>query len=252
MARAPCPVSTRHERRATSDGKMEAKISEIFLSYQGEGTFTGSRQLFVRFYGCNLDCVYCDTFLESYKSFSKESLLGKILDFGDDYNELALTGGEPLMYADFLADFLPLYRKLSKRGIYLETNGTLPGELGKVAGYVDIIAMDFKLPSSTGNAEDLWGRHEEFLKKAVATGKEVIVKAVITDSSNIDDIKRVARITKGVSGKFVIVLQEVTPVNELSKRPDEEMLSYFKEYLLKESGKEVRIMGQTHKCLGIK
>ena len=72
---------------------MQARISEIFLSYQGEGPFTGSKQLFVRFYGCNMECSYCDTPLESYKSFSKESLLGKILDFGDNYNELVLTGG---------------------------------------------------------------------------------------------------------------------------------------------------------------
>ena len=231
---------------------MEAKISEIFLSYQGEGTFTGSRQLFVRFYGCNLSCVYCDTFLESYKSFSKESLLGKIMDFGDDYNELALTGGEPLLYADFLSGFLPLYRKLNKQRVYLETNGTLPEELGKIAGYVDIIAMDFKLPSSTGNAEELWERHEEFLKEAVKAGKEIVVKAVVTESSTIDDIKQVARIAAASDGKFVLVLQSVSPVNEMSKRPDEEMLLYFKEYLKKESGKEVRIMGQTHKCLGIK
>ena len=76
---------------------MTAKVSEIFLSYQGEGPYVGSHQLFVRFYGCNLKCVFCDTVLESYRSLAKESLFSRILDFGDDYNEVneATQGGLP-------------------------------------------------------------------------------------------------------------------------------------------------------------
>ncbi len=220
------------------------------MSYQGEGPFAGSRQLFVRFYGCNLDCGYCDTFLESYKSFSKEALLGKILDFEEGYNELTLTGGEPLLYAPFLKEFLPLFRKHRRNGVYLETNGTLPDELDDVIDHVDIIAMDLKLPSSTGDQGDLWGAHEEFIK--TASRKELIVKAVITDSTSIDDIKEMSRIIAGVKAKFAVVLQPVTPVNSSMEAPDEEMLTYFKEYLKKETGQEVMILGQVHKCLGIK
>jgi organic radical activating enzyme len=51
--------------------------------------------------------------------------LGKVLDFDDDYNELVLTGGEPLLYHDFLKDFIPAYRKVKSRPVYLETNGVL-------------------------------------------------------------------------------------------------------------------------------
>ncbi|MFH1553018.1 MAG: 7-carboxy-7-deazaguanine synthase QueE [Candidatus Omnitrophota bacterium] len=229
---------------------MNARISEIFLSYQGEGPFAGSRQLFVRFYGCNLKCVYCDTFLESYKSFSKESFLGKILDFEDDYNELTFTGGEPLLYADFLKEFLPLFARHRKHKIYLETNGTLPGELKKVVDHIDIIAMDFKLPSSGGNPEELWGAHEKFIK--TASRKELIVKAVITDSTTIDDIKQMSRTIKPIKKTFVVVLQPVTPVNEMAKEPDEEMISFFKGYLRKETGREVVILGQVHKSLGVR
>ena len=227
----------------------QAKISEIFLSYQGEGPFAGSRQLFVRFYGCNLSCVFCDTLLKSYKSFSKESLLSKILDFEDDYNEVALTGGEPTLYAGSLKEFLPLFRKHRRHKIYLETNGTLPHAFEKVVDHVDIVAMDFKLPSSTGSAKQLWKAHERFA--AVAMRKELIIKAVITDSTTIDDIKRMSRIMAGLGGSFEIVLQPVMPVNDTVREPDEEMLSFFKGYLRKETGKDVMILGQVHKCLGI-
>jgi len=229
---------------------MQAKISEIFLSYQGEGPFLGSRQLFVRFYGCNLECVYCDTPLESYKSFSKEALLGKMLDFGDDYNELSLTGGEPLLFADFLSEFLPLYRKHQKHRIYLETNGVLAEEFGKIIDHVDIVCMDFKLPSSTGIKRDLWKAHEKFVM--AAGNKELVVKTVVTDTTTMDDIKRMSSILAALDEKFVVVLQPVTACRDDVKSPDEEMLSFFKEYVLKETGKETLILGQSHKYLGIR
>lgn len=229
---------------------MKAKISEIFLSYQGEGPFTGSRQLFVRFYGCNLDCVYCDTFLEKYKSFSKESLLGKVLDFGDDYNELTLTGGEPLLSAGFLREFLPLFRKHKTARVYLETNGTLPDELEKIIDDVDVIAMDLKLSSSSGSLKSLWRPHKKFI--GLAVHKELIVKAVVTDSTTIDDIKKMSRILAETTGDFSVILQPVTPVGDLANEPDAEMLAYFKGYIRKETGKEPRIVGQVHKYLGVR
>lgn len=228
----------------------QAKISEIFLSYQGEGPFAGSRQLFVRFYNCNLECTYCDTNPESYKSFSKEALLGKILDFEDDYNEVSFTGGEPLLYADFLKGFLGLFKKHRKHEVYLETNGTLPEELEKVIDHVDIISMDFKLPSSGSGGEENLELNDRFLK--IAVQKEVIVKAVITDDTTIDDIKKMAASVKGVEGDLTVVLQPVTPINEMSKTPDDEMLSYFKGYVKKETGKDVMILGQIHHFLEIR
>jgi organic radical activating enzyme len=227
----------------------QAKVSEIFLSYQGEGPYAGSKQLFVRFYGCNLDCVFCDTFLESYKSLTRESLFSKILDFEEDYNQLALTGGEPLLFGDFLRNFLELYKSHRDKSVYLETNGTLPDQLKKVIDKVDIVAMDFKLPSSTGGG-DLWDVHEEFAK--IAGRKELIAKAVITNNTTMDDIKKLASATSGLKKDLTLVLQPVTPIDDRAKEPDKEMLTYFENYLKKETGKDIVVLGQAHKCLGIK
>jgi 7-carboxy-7-deazaguanine synthase len=227
-----------------------AKVSEIFVSYQGEGPFVGSRQLFIRFYGCNMNCVYCDTVLKSYKSFTAESLLGKVLDFDEAYNELVLTGGEPLVVSDFLKEFLPAFRAHRENHVYLETNGTLPRELEKIIDLVDIIAMDIKLPSSTGHMFGLWKDMRAFAE--IAERKELIMKAVITDSTHMDDVKKMGSMISALKKKHIVVLQPVTPVSESVKEPDEEMIQYFKKYLEKETGKDVMIFGQVHKLLGIK
>ena len=228
----------------------QAKISEIFLSYQGEGPFIGSRQLFLRFYGCNLKCTYCDTPQESYKQFSKEELLTKILDFEEDYNELAVTGGEPLLCSEFLEVFIPSYKQYKEKKVYLETNGTLPEKLGKVIDFVDIISMDIKLPSSSGNDDRVWGVHKEFID--ISLSKELIVKTVITENTIFSDIKKMAEIISAFKIKFPVVLQPVTPVDKTIKPADDEMISYFKGYLEKETGKEVYVLGQAHKCMGIR
>lgn len=229
-----------------------ARISEIFVSYQGEGTWAGSRQLFVRFYGCKRSCVYCDTTPDSYKTFTKHSLMGKVLNFEDNYNELVLTGGEPLEYADFIKDFLDLYKTHRRNSVYLETDGTLPDGLMKVIDYIDIVAMDFKLPSSTLDYHDqskIWEKHRRFAE--IAKDKKLVIKAVVTDKTNIDDIKNMSHIIRGIDAEFDIIFQPVWPIDDTMKAPDDEMLSYFTKYAEKITGKKVMILGQLHKYLGI-
>jgi organic radical activating enzyme len=228
----------------------QARVSEIFLSYQGEGPYAGSRQLFVRFYGCDLNCGYCDTRPDSYKSFTREALLSKVIDFGDDYNELVLTGGEPLLYADLIAGFLPLFRKNRDHRFYLETNGTMSRELEKVIDQVDIISMDIKLPSTDPGGPDLMERHSRFIRSA--SRKELIVKAVISDTTVMGDIKRMTGILpQGVNAPRV-VLQPVTPGAHGLCRPDHEMLDYFKRYIAKQSGCDVMVLGQMHRYLDVR
>ncbi|MCK4851820.1 MAG: 7-carboxy-7-deazaguanine synthase QueE [Candidatus Omnitrophica bacterium] len=227
-----------------------AKVSEMFISYQGEGPFAGSRQLFVRFYGCNRACIYCDTLPESYETFTKDGLMRKVLGFKDAYNELVVTGGEPLLFADFLRQFLACFKSFSEKAVYLETNGTLPGELSKVIDHVDIVAMDFKFPSSSGDTDDIWDAHEKFAETAAQ--KELIAKAVITDRTTMDDVKHMARIIRGIKKDLNVVLQPVTPMNAMIREPDGETLSGFAEYLKNTTEKDIMILGQLHRCLGIR
>src|SRR3989338_2525852 len=188
---------------------MKAKISEIFKSIQGEGIYQGQEQIFVRFFGCNLNCRFCDTKLSFFQEVALEELLSQVNSFGNCHS-LSLTGGEPLLQIGFLS---ALAKELKHKGqlIYLETNGVLPGHLAKIIEYVDIVAMDFKLPSSTGQ-KSFWVEHKEFLK--IAKDKEVFIKAVVGKDTSIEDIKTSLAIIKEEAENTPFILQPENPFEE--------------------------------------
>lgn len=222
---------------------LRAKISEIFTSIQGEGPYLGQRQTFLRFYGCNLACKFCDTKQEHFFQYTCEQLLN-IIKKQAHAQILSITGGEPLLQAQFLQQFLPDLKK-EKFRIYLETNGTLVKELISLIDFVDIIAMDFKLPSSTGE-RSYFREHEEFLR--LAAGREVFVKAVITDSTTLTDIKTAVEIIAKIDKAIIFVLQPDT--NKLSHalfKRAAEYRAYSSEHL-----DNVRMICQMHKLMGVK
>ena len=161
---------------------MNAKISEIFSSIQGEGKYAGICQVFVRFFECNMHCVWCDTPASigdgkrKYTEYSVEDLLNRVDALWDNCHSVSITGGEPLLQADFLKSFCRALHRGNKK-IYLDTNGTLPRALEAIIRDIDIIAMDIKLPSST-RQKAYWAQHKEFLQ--IARRREVFVKVVVS------------------------------------------------------------------------
>lgn len=95
------------------------KINEIFYSIQGEGHFTGTPAVFVRFSGCNLKCAFCDTGHTEYVLMSDEDIICEINRY--PARHVVLTGGEPGL--QITPDFISLLRRHHKY-IQVETNGT--------------------------------------------------------------------------------------------------------------------------------
>jgi 7-carboxy-7-deazaguanine synthase len=182
---------------------MKGKISEIFDSIQGEGLYFGERQLFLRLFGCNLNCRYCDTRLQRFTEYESQELADKFKFGGVIYHSVAFTGGEPLFQKDFLKELLQCARQEGLK-TYLETNGTLPAALEEVIDLVDIVAMDLKLPSST-SLDPFWQEHREFLK--IASRKEVFLKAVVCASTTEEDLAEGMRLIKEVNPAAILVLQ---------------------------------------------
>ena len=84
-------------------------VNEIFASLQGEGYWTGTPMVFLRFAGCNLRCPFCDTahtspstpmFLdELLKAVAEISPLAS-LGRNDNIRRICITGGEPGLQVD--------------------------------------------------------------------------------------------------------------------------------------------------------
>jgi organic radical activating enzyme len=224
---------------------MKGKIAEVFKSIQGEGIYVGLEQIFIRFYGCNLNhCRFCDTQLDSFKEYESDDLFDYLKSSFEGLNFLSLTGGEPLIQSDFLREFLPLVKQAGFR-TYLETNATLPEALRDIIDYIDIISMDFKLPSSTG-LRDFWQEHEAFLR--VALEKEVFAKAVICNSTDFADIKRAVELLSNFNQNIPFILQ---PNSFELDRLLMNKIGGFRGFSL-ESLSDVRVIPQMHKLAGVK
>src|SRR5215470_1951041 len=130
-----------------------ANVSELFVSFQGEGVHAGRRHLFVRFAGCPLRCRWCDT----PDSLLLVAEVGALRASSPPLHAMAVTGGEPLAQVEFLVAWL------QGRGddlpVLLETAGILPARLERVLPYVAIVSLDFKCPSNTGERAR-WDEHE--------------------------------------------------------------------------------------------
>lgn len=193
---------------------VKGRISELFFSFQGEGLYLGEPQIFIRLAGCNISpgCAYCDTALEKLKEMTPEEVLARIEREKWPTKFISLTGGEPLLQAEFLHNLLaPLKKRKFKT--YLETNGTLPGALAAVIDRVDIIAMDIKLPSS-GRTRPFWDKHRQFLR--LGKKKEIMIKVVVTGETEESDLARAISLVKEEAPSLPFILQPVTPIDKSS------------------------------------
>jgi len=227
----------------------KAKIIEMFTSIQGEGPYVGVKQLFMRFCGCNLKCDYCDTAdstSEDYIEFTPEELAENIKGFNlKSVHSISLTGGEPLLWADFLVEFLPIVKNSFKGKIYLETNSTLKNELEKIVDYVDIISADIKLPSSSG-IENSFAEHDEFFKVAEKYDVEIFAKIVFDDNILDDEISHCLKLSEKYN--LPLILQPKT-VNDVSSVSKEKLVEIFNKFLLVQPN--TRVIPQVHKFLGV-
>ncbi len=239
-----------------------ANIVEVFSGIQGEGTIVGFRQIFVRFAQCQLRCNFCDTDFQDCVHASIETIPGKrVFESWENpiaaerlvehirhmnallrHHSVSITGGEPLLHHTYLTNVLPL---LQAQGIpvYLETNGLLHEELAEIIDWIDMVGMDIKLASTTGQATD-WQAHEQFLQ--IACTKQVAVKVIVGDQTTEHEIEQAAQLISQAA-KAALIIQPVTPAhNVLPPSPDQ--LIRFMDIALGIMT-NVRVIPQTHVML---
>lgn len=119
------------------------RISEIFLSLQGEADSVGWPTVFVRLTGCPLRCHYCDTeyAFSGGEWWRIEAILAEVAHY--NIRHVCVTGGEPLAQKGCLE----LLTRLCDAGhqVSLETSGAL--DIARVDSRVSRV-MDIKTPIS--------------------------------------------------------------------------------------------------------
>lgn len=268
-----------------------ARLIELFSAIQGEGLNVGTRQIFIRFAICDLRCHFCDSahtwqpsdtcrieqtpgkrdFVTYANPVTQSQLLGwveqQMLPPGL-HDSISLTGGEPLLHAPFLQEFLPVVKEKTGLPIYLETGGHRPQQLRMILKDLDLVGMDVKLPSVSG--ENCWAAHEEFLQVCGDGGLEVFVKIIISQDTNPDELIQARDLVAAQSPMIPVFLQPVTPLKPWEILPGKQgenldklqkdklqkpMLPPTPEQVLEWQGlmkrelKQVRVVAQTHKMM---
>jgi organic radical activating enzyme len=241
-------------------------VSEIFLSVQGEGAHVGRRHLFVRFGGCPLRCRYCDTPASLVPTAScrigwhpgprgscanplsvdaLDALVAEGAAREGRIHALALTGGEPLAQAQFLAGWLP--SRSTRLPVLLETAATLPAQLERVIRWIDIVSADIKLPSNSAQPP-AWAEHAACLR--MSRGREVYVKLLVDETTEPGELDAGAALVADVDDAIPVFLQPITDNADGTLRIRPGTLEAFYQRLARR-GLDVRIVPQTHKMLGL-
>lgn len=242
--------------------KEEGFISEIFLSFQGEGIYVGRLQLFVRLAGCGLGCRYCDSVPAQSRPgeftvqgaavpnpVTVEDIIGYaggVLDGVKGVHSISVTGGEPLEQPRFLEALLRRCRSFDLP-LYLETNGLHPGAAETAFPLADIISLDIKLPSLCGGG-DLFERYERILP--IAAGRDAFCKIVVTDDMDRGEFVRGVDLIAANDRATPLVIQPVTPVGGCGRPSPRELEGLYRDAA--DRLDDVRIIPQCHRIMGIR
>ncbi|WP_297551439.1 7-carboxy-7-deazaguanine synthase QueE [Thermococcus sp.] len=252
---------------------MKLVMAEVFNSWQGEGgsvpgSAFGRRQIFVRFAGCDLNCLWCDSreYIDASRvsrwRYEVEPFTGKFgykpnpasvdevveailrLDTGDIHS-ISYTGGEPTLQVKPLKALMERMKNLGFDN-FLETHGGLPELIKEVAPLTDYASVDIK--DETAKATEDWRNlvlreveSIEILKKA---GAKVYAKLVVTSGTKVENVRWYAGLLKGL---VPLVIQPKEPI-EISQ---ERLMEFYREAARIMGKKNVGLSFQVHKYLNV-
>lgn len=283
------PAASIEPERAPKDvtpppaGKLaKAPLIEIFHSVQGEGRFVGASMAFLRVATCPLRCLYCDT-PNSYTAPARfpvrlgvrdlqepnpvaadraAELVRQVLgscEPGAKAHRVSVTGGEPLVFPEFVRDLGRCVRSKGVR-LHLETAAIDPDALAQCIDQVDHLSADYKLPETLGapaKAElalspgrSYGEQHRRCIELAQRRSATVDVKIVLTDKVSDQSFEQALAELAPLRDKLLLVLQPVTPFGPVTRSVARADLERFLAMAHRRQF-DVRVLPQVHKQLQV-
>ncbi len=226
-------------------------------SFQSMGTLDGPGVRFVVFMqGCNLRCSCChnpDTWeCSEGTEYTPEEIVSKATRFREYFGEkggITLSGGEPLLQADFAAE---VFEKCHKEGINtcLDTSGSIMNESVKeLLFHTDRVLLDIKYTNDEDYLRFVGCSLEkplEFLeylneKHIPITLRQVIIPTINDTIENVEKLKKIAEKFSFVDGVELLPFKKICqtkydamnivfPFGELPA-PDKETMAKLKKIL---------------------
>lgn len=135
---------------------MNLAINAIYRATEGEGIFLGTPQVFVRFQGCHVGCLNCDSkdtweFSDMY-SMTMDAVLEEVSrnSFNGKIKRVSITGGDPL-HPKHVPSVMALIKELKLRRYTVNIEAAGTRVVPEIFDIVDFISFDVKTPSTGVN-----------------------------------------------------------------------------------------------------
>ena len=227
---------------------MQLGIHSIYLATEGEGIHIGTPQIFVRFQGCAIGCLNCDskeTWDFNGPFYGLEEAISKVETIAGNYpyriKRVSITGGDPL-HPKHAAAVVALAGELKKSGYYINIEAAGTRILDELFDVVDFISFDVKTPSTGVETRTM------LIEKLLTQyKKKAQIKSVITDKKDFEYIydlyTQLSDKLDGFSTPWVL-----TPCYEPNEEfPKERFIEVMR--LNQEFGSPFRVIGQQHKWI---
>lgn len=223
-------------------------INSIYRATEGEGIHIGTPQIFVRFQGCKVACLNCDS--KETWDFRDESamdslnILSEIYaqagSFPNQLKRVSITGGDPL-HPKLVPGVLELSHLLKREGFYVSIEAAGTRIVDEIFDLVDFINIDHKTPSTGVKTNP-----EIITTLATKFPNKFQVKAVIADEEDFNDTLRAYEY---VSNKAEMTFSWcLTPCFEPGESFPQERFQEIID-LNEASGGLFRVIGQQHKWI---
>jgi len=220
----------------------------------------------VRLADCPLRCRYCDSestwtstpawrvaapagLSERANPASVDDALAAVaaVEAGEAPRPVSITGGEPLVHAEFVKALAVALRAQGRR-VHLETAGVHARELERVLPNLDHVSADFKL-GSTMEVGDFREAHRRFLEACARARVDACVKCVVTPSVADAELDEAVAIVAAIDPATLFIVQPVTPMRRETAPIDaarvDALVARARAKL-----RNVRVIPQVHRAMG--